>query len=353
MLPNLQPHSGPFVIWVPAWTQATYYQHNLDTTQPVTHPPHMLDSVPETRGWLRHQAAATSADLLEQHRPTTSSLRSDTLSSFLMTRKMQNWKLKASLTGLLDIAGHITEFSGDRIGSRFIQTQMETASLEELKGVFHEIVPYSTLQLIQDIYGNHVIQKLFEYGTQNQTDAMLGMMEKHVFQLACHSYASFVVRKAVACGSPAQQSRIITHLKPHIMACRHLDWHRIPSDPEFLQCCFENLPNRQRSPLIEEVLNRGHLRELFLTQFGSYTIQWILEEGYPEEKGRVVAELRGRFLDMAKHKFASHICEKALLYYNSDASRALIDEILDSNSIRCMMRDQYASELCAADCIKN
>ncbi|KAK7002003.1 armadillo-type protein [Favolaschia claudopus] len=289
-----------------------------------------------------------------------------------MTRKMQNWKLK-------DIAGHITEFSGDRIGSRFIQTQMETASLEELKGVFHEIVPYSTLQLIQDIYGNHVIQKLFEYGTQNQTDAMLGMMEKHVFQLACHSYASFVVRKAVACGSPAQQSRIITHLKPHIMACvRHAIGHEViqsllrnlapealsfasiftaealrlashPFGSRVLQCCFENLPNRQRSPLIEEVLNRGHLRELFLTQFGSYTIQWILEEGYPEEKGRVVAELRGRFLDMAKHKFASHICEKALLYYNSDASRALIDEILDSNSIRCMMRDQYAIDARSPD----
>ncbi|KAK7020817.1 ARM repeat-containing protein [Favolaschia claudopus] len=260
--------------------------------------------------------------------------------------------LISSFLGTTDIAGHITEFTGDRIGSRFIQTQMETASLEELKGVFQEIAPYSTLQLIQDIYGNHVIQKLFEYGTQDQTDAMLGIMEKHVFQLACHSYASFVVRKV-----PVSNYWIITHLKPHIMACvKHPIGHEViqsllrnlapealsfasifttealrlashPFGSRVLQCCFENLPNRQRSPLIEEVLNRGHLRELFLTQFG------ILEEGYPEEEC-VVAQLRGRFLIMAKHKFASHICEKALLYYNSDASRALIDEILDSNSIR-------------------
>ncbi|KAK6980830.1 armadillo-type protein, partial [Favolaschia claudopus] len=110
-----------------------------------------------------------------------------------------------------------------------------------------------------------------------------------------------------------------------------------PFGSRVLQCCFENLPNRQRSPLIEEVLNRGHLRELFLTQFGVKLYHSV------DSQGRVVAELRGRFLDMAKHKFASHICEKALLYYNSDASRALIDEILDSNSIRCMMRDQYAN----------
>ncbi len=52
--------------------------------------------------------------------------------------------------------GHITEFSGDQHGSRFIQQKLETASSEEKQKVFGEIVPNSIKQLIQDVFGNYV-----------------------------------------------------------------------------------------------------------------------------------------------------------------------------------------------------
>jgi pumilio RNA-binding family len=78
-------------------------------------------------------------------------------------------------------------------------------------------------------------------------------------------------------------------------------------------------------------------------------IQFILEEGRPEDKALVVAQLHGRLLYMARHKFASNVCEKALLHADPESRRLLIDEILAPASkpdaaIVTMMKDQYGSE---------
>lgn len=52
---------------------------------------------------------------------------------------------------------------------------------------------------------------------------------------------------------------------------------------------------------------------------------------------------------MARHKFASNVCEKALITSTPEMRRALIDEIVTpkhegANNVMMMMRDQYASK---------
>ena len=63
-------------------------------------------------------------------------------------------------------------------------------------------------------------------------------------------------------------------------------------------------------------------------------------------------------LNMARHKFASNVCEKALVTATSDERRALVDEIIAPkpdgvSPIVSMMKDQFASKslrnLCDCD----
>lgn len=54
-------------------------------------------------------------------------------------------------------------------------------------------------------------------------------------------------------------------------------------------------------------------------------------------------------LHMSRHKFASNVCEKALLTADSESRRALIQEMTTSKQdgvspIATMMKDQYASK---------
>jgi mRNA-binding protein PUF3 len=95
---------------------------------------------------------------------------------------------------LADIYDDVVEFAGDQHGSRFIQQKLETANSEVKERIFKELEPNS-LQLMQDVFGNYVIQKFFEHGDQPQKKILAGKMKGHVAVLANQMYACRVVQK--------------------------------------------------------------------------------------------------------------------------------------------------------------
>src|ERR1700761_4539660 len=96
-----------------------------------------------------------------------------------------------------DIYNHIVEFSGDQHGSRFIQQKLETANSDEKDQVFREIEP-NAIQLMKDVFGNYVIQKFFEHGSQVQKKVLASVMKGKVVDLSLQMYACRVVQKVSA-----------------------------------------------------------------------------------------------------------------------------------------------------------
>jgi pumilio RNA-binding family len=61
-------------------------------------------------------------------------------------------------------------------------------------------------------------------------------------------------------------------------------------------------------------------------------------------------------IQLAQHKFASNVCEKALICVNSETRRLLINEIMTLHSdgqsaILAMVKDRYASEYVMTSCL--
>jgi pumilio RNA-binding family len=82
----------------------------------------------------------------------------------------------------------------------------------------------------------------------------------------------------------------------------------------------------------------------------NYVIQFVLEKGLPQDRRRIVETFReGQMLHMARHKFASNVCEKALSMADEEEREILVNEMLSSAqdgqpSVAIMMKDQYASK---------
>jgi mRNA-binding protein PUF3 len=95
---------------------------------------------------------------------------------------------------LTDIYENVVEFAGDQHGSRFIQQKLETANSEVKDRIFRELEK-NALQLMQDVFGNYVIQKFFEHGDQTQKRIMASKMKGHVLALSNQMYACRVVQK--------------------------------------------------------------------------------------------------------------------------------------------------------------
>ncbi|KII88483.1 hypothetical protein PLICRDRAFT_110188 [Plicaturopsis crispa FD-325 SS-3] len=295
-------------------------------------------------------------------------LRSPLLDEF-RANKARKWELR-------DIFGFIVEFSGDQHGSRFIQQKLESATSEEKQVVFDEIVPDNALQLIQDVFGNYVIQKLFEHGTQVQKTVLANAMEGHILPLSLQMYGCRVVQKGVEYILPDQQGSFVKELDAHVLKCvkdangNHViqkliervspdrlgfvnsfrgnvyDLSTHPYGCRVLQRCFEHLPDEQTRPLLDEL--HKYTINLMQDQFGNYVVQFVLEHGQPQDRALVITKLRGQMLQMARHKFASNVCEKALVMADSENRRILIDEIMTPKAdgvspIITMMKDQFAN----------
>jgi len=81
----------------------------------------------------------------------------------------------------------------------------------------------------------------------------------------------------------------------------------------------------------------------------NYVVQFVIEHGKPSDKILVLDRLKGNMLKMAQHKFASNVCEKALVCADPENRRRLLHEIMTPRPdgvtpVVDMMKDQFASE---------
>lgn len=257
---------------------------------------------------------------------------------------------------LADIYGSVVEFSGDQHGSRFIQEKLDTASAEEKKTLFDEVLPHAR-QLMTDVFGNYVIQKMLEHGDEEQRDILAREMAGHILPLSLGTYGCRVVQKAFDHISASQREKLAKELDGHIMQCvrdqnanhvvqkviERVDADKIDFIPQaflghvpalashcyscrVLQRTFEHCTEAQSRPLLDELHAEAYT--LIQHQYGNYVIQWVLQRGQPRDREQVIAKIKGSVLTLSRHKFASNVVEEVVRTCSRKDRTELLDEIL-------------------------
>ncbi|XVE75391.1 hypothetical protein DITRI_Ditri12bG0090600 [Diplodiscus trichospermus] len=199
---------------------------------------------------------------------------------------------------LLDIVNHVVEFSMDQYGSRFIQQKLETATDEEKKKIFPEIIPHAR-SLMTDVFGNYVIQKFFEHGTESQRAELASQLTGHVLPLSLQMYGCRVIQKALEVVDVDQQSRMVGELDGSIMKCV-----RDQNGNHVIQKCIECVSEDR--------------------------IQFIISAFY----GQVVA--------LSTHPYGCRVIQRVLEHCNDLKTQEIImDEIMQS--VCTLAQDQYGN----------
>ncbi|PPR08084.1 hypothetical protein CVT24_010545 [Panaeolus cyanescens] len=279
----------------------------------------------------------------------------------------QNWEFEA-------ILGHIVEFSKDQYGSRFIQQTLEKADLERKETLFAEIAPNHINPLLR-----HVIQKFLDYGTEVQIATIVTLVEDQAYELSLDIYGCRVVQKAIETVSKDHQKTIISKLEPEIFDCiRHSNGNHViqklvevvdPSLLTFLPFISENLCTLAKHPYGCRVLQRclEHLSvkhsqdildavhtnvvELMEDQYGNYVIQFIIQNGRVHDQTKIMNKICSDFINLGRHKYASNVCERALVCADSDLRARMINELLrgdprdfkQESPLSIMVKDQYGN----------
>ncbi|KDN38148.1 ARM repeat-containing protein [Tilletiaria anomala UBC 951] len=276
---------------------------------------HCLPSHTEIRS---HALGAPRSALLEEFRATP----------------WQQW-------AVADLQGHLAEFSTDQQGSRFIQERLassDATAADERQLIFRELIG-GIRAMMEDVFGNYVVQKLIEFGTLEQRTAVIDALQDNIAELSQHMYGCRVVQKAleyideertVAFASELKESvgkclkdqsanHVLQKLLESIGPCAGIDFiarefrGNVPRlavncySCRVLQRVLENCTEEQTRPLLEEV--HENLTDLMQDQFGNYVISWMLQSARKRDSERVIESIKGHFVALSKHKFASNVLE--------------------------------------------
>ncbi|EGD79010.1 hypothetical protein PTSG_11819 [Salpingoeca rosetta] len=287
-----------------------------------------------------------------------------------------------SSTRLRDLAGRIVELSADQHGSRMIQHCIESATPAEMHKLLEE-VGEQLYQVMTDVFGNYVIQKLLQYGDGTVQHAIVNGMRGRVPALSMHNYGCRVVQEVLATVTSAELRNIVlkeleaynvsdlimdqhanhviqkcvTSLSPDnlgfvISACerqasamsRHLYGCRV------IQRLIEQCESTQLALVYKNVLD--DCASLMKNAYGNYVIQHVLEHGKQEHRDVVMDCVSGNLLTLSQHKFASNVIEKFLRVARADQISSLVAELCRSTALpdgttaaplHIMMKDKYAN----------
>ena len=85
------------------------------------------------------------------------------------------------------LPGHVIDFCLDQNGSRFIQQRLEVGSAAEKEAVMLEVLP-SVRRLRNDVFGNYVVQKLFDVGSSKTKAELLETLHGEMLHLSLQMY---------------------------------------------------------------------------------------------------------------------------------------------------------------------
>ena len=273
------------------------------------------------------------------------------------------------------IIGHVVEFCQDQNGSRFIQQRLEMGDIGEQQIVVKEVLPAIRV-LRNDVFGNYVVQKLFDFGSTEVKNEIRDTLEGEMLQLSLQMYGCRVVQKALESLSDEDFPRLMIEFHHNVLSCIHdqngnhviqkcievvskrvkkangsgdsskadflnqqigfiirdvlvntatLSCH--PYGCRVLQRILEHCDEQRKKEVLDEI--RKCHRKLLDDQYGNYVIQHVLQFGRPEDRDSILEiVVESGLLTLSRQKFASNVVEKLLKYGNSQQRRAVVREML-------------------------
>ncbi|ORC92735.1 pumilio/PUF RNA binding protein 2 [Trypanosoma theileri] len=279
-----------------------------------------------------------------------------------------------------DIKGHVVTLSKDQDGSRFIQRLLEDD--RNVEPIFNEVL-HSTCELMVDVFGNYVLQKLLDVlpVDSDMSKQLMANVTGRLKEFSFQMYGCRVIQRFLERGSQQTREEILHELRDSLVDCvfdqnanhvaqkiievmpdkaqfvtedflpRLQSLSRHPYGCRVLQCVFEKCSSATEvdiRPLLEAVLE--HLHEYVMDQYGNYVVQHGLLNAPEDLRKRFVDLLIPHVYALSCSKFASNVAEKTIVKANNEELQRIVETLTrplgsteDGNYLVLMMQDPYAN----------
>jgi mRNA-binding protein PUF3 len=161
------------------------------------------------------------------------------------------------------------------------------------------------LQCVRDQNGNHVIQKAIERVPLEHIQFIIEAFRGNVGSLSVHSYGCRVIQRML-----------------------------------------ENCKDEAKRFILQELHAEGN--KLIADQYGNYVTQHVIEHGDPEDRANIISLVKNELLNFSKHKFASNVVEKCLVFGTEQQRHEIMQKMTEKNergesNLLGLIKDNYGN----------
>jgi len=190
-------------------------------------------------------------------------------------------------------------------------------------------------------FGCRVVQAAVEVAGGEHRSQMTMHMHGHVAELLDSPHGNHVLQKCIEVLPPDNVQFVLNELGAFpdhgLSIARHRFGCRI------LERLLEHCPSDQTRDLTEGVIENAYV--LCRHPFGNYVVQHVLEYGTPTQRNAVIeALLQGGVMQLAMHRVASNVIERALVECTAEGRQALVGQLVaEPEATLAMASSRYGS----------
>ena len=269
------------------------------------------------------------------------------------------------------LAQNIKILGKDQSACRYIQKLISENPAETL-GVFYGPICENILELINDQFGNYLIQKILVYLNEDQLINILNLISYQFFEICCNNHGTRVLQKFMDYSKSPKVVNYFYHLlKPLItpllkelkgtfivqkFAKVYPDFENeineiiIQNSPDLSThrhgCCviqnYLEIKDPKMTPRLLDKLIENCLL-LIVDQFGNYVIQTILLMGIKKYGNKLAENIAQNVVYYAKHKYSSNVVEKCFDYCDGIYLFNLMMNVQKKENLRELILDEHGN----------
>ncbi|KAI5796737.1 armadillo-type protein [Pyronema domesticum] len=231
---------------------------------------------------------------------------------------------------------HVVELMTDPFGNYLCQKLLEHTNNEQRTVLVNTAAP-RLVEIALNQHGTRALQKMIDFlSCPEQIDTIVHALESKVVELIQDLNGNHVIQKCLNKLRPEDAQFIFDAVGEH---CIPVGTHRHGCC--VLQRCIDHASGNQKIQLIQKIT--AHSLQLVQDAFGNYVVQYILDLGEPQLSEPVILQFCGMLCELAKQKFSSNVIEKCIRVAEPPTKKILIEELIASNRIDELLRDCYAN----------
>lgn len=238
--------------------------------------------------------------IFEEVHPSIVKLMTDPFGNYLCQKLLENCNDEQRTVLIGNCMSSMTQIALNQHGTRALQKMIEYVSTPQQTQMIIDAMRFDVVQLIQDLNGNHVIQKCLNHLSSLDAQFIFDAVGQHCVPVGTHRHGCCV-----------------------------------------LQRCVDHASGAQKRELVHQISN--HAFSLVQDPFGNYVVQYILDlhdKGFIEP---LCQHFQGNVVFLSKQKFSSNVIEKCIRVASDESRRCLVQEIIPPSELEKLLRDSFAN----------